>query len=229
MKVNTYYTKVYENISDWTIGENKPNSNPIKPNCQKAEMNVNSLITKDYRKKDDFAVRKNKPNTKPIKPNLLDAQMNVTSFLTKYYENVPLRRLGQNKPKTNPIPQRDTQYAIRDTRYKPQSNPIFLNHDNLGIVISAYIFPATNANKINQILRLLFRITIPALFAVSRKWLLPVSDTFSCYLLLLSQTLPETRSSLPNKAFASLILTTLLKFFPFLPISVFGYYSFLVL
>ncbi len=24
MDVNIYYTKVYENISDWTLGENKP-------------------------------------------------------------------------------------------------------------------------------------------------------------------------------------------------------------
>ena len=52
----------YENISDWTLGENKPNSNPIKPNFRKAKMNVNSFITKDYRKKDDFVVRINKPN-----------------------------------------------------------------------------------------------------------------------------------------------------------------------
>ena len=52
----------YENISDWTIGQNKPNSNPIKPNLKKAKMNINSFITKDYRKKDDFAVQKNKPN-----------------------------------------------------------------------------------------------------------------------------------------------------------------------
>ncbi len=52
----------YENLSDWTIGENKPNSNPIKANFQKAKMNANSLITKDYIKKDDFVVRINKPN-----------------------------------------------------------------------------------------------------------------------------------------------------------------------
>ncbi len=64
MNINTYYTKVYENISDWTIGENKPNSNPIKPNFQKAKMNVNLTLTKDYRKKDDFEVRINKPNSR---------------------------------------------------------------------------------------------------------------------------------------------------------------------
>jgi len=42
--------------------KNKPNSNPIKPNLQRAKMNINLTLTKDYRKKDVFAVRKNKPN-----------------------------------------------------------------------------------------------------------------------------------------------------------------------
>jgi len=41
-------------------------SNPIKPNLQKAKMNINSLITKDYRRKDNFAVRIIKPNSNPI-------------------------------------------------------------------------------------------------------------------------------------------------------------------
>ncbi len=59
---NVYDTMAYENKRDWTIGQSKPNSNPIKPNCQKAKMNVNLTLTKDYRKKDDFAVRINKPN-----------------------------------------------------------------------------------------------------------------------------------------------------------------------
>ncbi len=62
MNVNTYNTKNYENKRNWTIGQSKPNSNPIKPNLQKAKMNVNLTLTKDYRKKDDFSVRINKPN-----------------------------------------------------------------------------------------------------------------------------------------------------------------------
>ncbi len=62
MNVNSLITMNYENISNWTIGQNKPNSNPIKPNLQKAKMNVNLTLTKDYRKKDDFVVRINKPN-----------------------------------------------------------------------------------------------------------------------------------------------------------------------
>jgi len=56
----------YENISDWTLGENKPNSNPIKPNLPKSKIDAKSVFTKDYRKKDDFAVRKNKAKTNPI-------------------------------------------------------------------------------------------------------------------------------------------------------------------
>jgi len=62
MNVKSYNTKDYENKSNWTLGQNKPNSNPIKPNLRKAKMNVNSLVPKDYRKNDDFAVRINKPN-----------------------------------------------------------------------------------------------------------------------------------------------------------------------
>ncbi len=62
MNVNPYNTTDYENKCNWTLGESKPNSKPIKPNLRKAKMNANSLITKDYRKKDDFVVRINKPN-----------------------------------------------------------------------------------------------------------------------------------------------------------------------
>ena len=74
----------YENISDWTLGQNKPNSNPIKPNSRKAQMNVNSLITKDYIKNDDFAARKNKPNSNPICQRV---KMNANLFTTKDYKN----------------------------------------------------------------------------------------------------------------------------------------------
>ena len=66
MNVTSFYAVDYENKSNWTLGKNKPNSNPIKANFRKTQMNVNSLITKDYRKNDDFAVQKNKPNSKPI-------------------------------------------------------------------------------------------------------------------------------------------------------------------
>jgi len=67
MNVNTYNTTDYENKPNWTLGQNKPNSNPIKANFQNAQMNVNSLMTKDYRKNDDFIVRINKPNLQNAK------------------------------------------------------------------------------------------------------------------------------------------------------------------
>ncbi len=60
--VNLYNTTKYERKRNWTLSENKPNSNPIKPNLKRAKMNINSIITKDYRKKDDFVVRINKAN-----------------------------------------------------------------------------------------------------------------------------------------------------------------------
>ena len=69
MNVNLYNTTDYERKRDWTLGENKPNSNPNKPNLRRARMNINSFITKDYRKKDDFAVPKNKPYSNPIPSN----------------------------------------------------------------------------------------------------------------------------------------------------------------
>jgi len=61
MNVSIHLQTAYDNKSNWTLGQNKPNSNPIKPNLRKAQMNINSLITKDYRKNDDFASQKTNP------------------------------------------------------------------------------------------------------------------------------------------------------------------------
>ncbi len=62
MNANLYDTMAYENKRDWTLSENKPNSNPNKPNLKRAKMNASLYILKDYRKKDNFEVRINKPN-----------------------------------------------------------------------------------------------------------------------------------------------------------------------
>jgi hypothetical protein len=43
MNLNFYSTKDYENKHNWTLGQNKPNSNPIS---SKAKMNVKSLAKK---------------------------------------------------------------------------------------------------------------------------------------------------------------------------------------
>jgi len=62
MNVSIFSKMAYENKSNWTLGESKPNSKPIKPNLRKAKMNVNLTLTRNYRKNDDFTVRINKPN-----------------------------------------------------------------------------------------------------------------------------------------------------------------------
>jgi len=96
MNVNSLLTTDYENKSNWTLGQNKPNSNPIKPNPRKVKMNVNLTFTMDYRKKDDFVVRINKPNSNPIS---VKPKENVTLFTTKDYGNETTFR----PKKTNPI------------------------------------------------------------------------------------------------------------------------------
>ncbi len=96
MNVNPYNTTDYENIANWTLGQNKPKTNPIKANFRKAQMNVNSLITKDYRKNDTFAVQKNKPNSNPISER---PKMNANVYVIEDYENDTTFR----PKKTNPI------------------------------------------------------------------------------------------------------------------------------
>ena len=67
MNVNTYNTKDYENISDWTLGENKPNQTqfPKSPNERKLTYN------KGLQKKRRF--RSPKKQTQ-FKPNFRKAQ-----------------------------------------------------------------------------------------------------------------------------------------------------------
>ena len=66
MNVSSVLTTYYENKSNWTPGENKPNSNPIKANFRKAKMNANLCGKKDYEKRPCLGLRKNKAKTKPI-------------------------------------------------------------------------------------------------------------------------------------------------------------------
>ena len=98
MNVSIFSKMDYENKSNWTLGENKPNSNPIKPNqtqFPKSPNECNLTYNKGLQKIRWF--RSPKKQTQ-FKPNLLDAQMNATSFITKDYENERLCRRGENKP-----------------------------------------------------------------------------------------------------------------------------------
>jgi len=40
VNVKPYNTKDYENIANWTLGENKPKQSQYKPNSRKAKMNL---------------------------------------------------------------------------------------------------------------------------------------------------------------------------------------------
>ena len=48
MNVSIYLQTAYENKRNWTLGESKPNSNPIKPNCRKGKIDAKCVFTKDY-------------------------------------------------------------------------------------------------------------------------------------------------------------------------------------
>ena len=82
----------YENKSDWTLGKNKPNSNPIKPNCLKAKMDVTLYVTKDYRKNDIFAVPENKPKANPIQTQTKPVLSAVEKFLSLCTASVTIIR-----------------------------------------------------------------------------------------------------------------------------------------
>jgi len=62
MNISNIITMNYKNFIPLAGYKNKPNSNPNKPNLQKAQMDVNLTLTKYYRKNDTFVVRINKPN-----------------------------------------------------------------------------------------------------------------------------------------------------------------------
>ncbi len=60
MNTNSCATTYYENKWQRTLGENKPNSNPIS---SKANMNANAFSQKDYENKTAFRLEQNKPLT----------------------------------------------------------------------------------------------------------------------------------------------------------------------
>jgi hypothetical protein len=48
MNVSAVITTVNENISNWTLGQSKPNSNPIKANLPEGKIDAKCVFTKDY-------------------------------------------------------------------------------------------------------------------------------------------------------------------------------------
>ena len=112
----------YERKSNWTLGENKPNSKPIKANFQKAKMNANVFVTKDYENETALGPQKNKPNSNPISEK---PKMNVNLYVIKEYENICALGVNENKPNSNPIrtqtkPIGEDQYKTKDPRHKSE-------------------------------------------------------------------------------------------------------------
>jgi len=69
MNVSFFYTMDYENKRNWTLGQNKPNSNPIKPNLRKAKMDVNAFLQKDYENEPPSGPKKTNPNKANLRKN----------------------------------------------------------------------------------------------------------------------------------------------------------------
>ncbi len=51
MNVTSLITVDYENNSNWTLGENEPKTNPIKPNLPEGKIDAKCVVTKDYEEK----------------------------------------------------------------------------------------------------------------------------------------------------------------------------------
>ncbi|MBA7706474.1 hypothetical protein ES703_115328 [subsurface metagenome] len=51
MNVNSILTKDYERNDIFAVPENKPNSNPIKPNLPEGKIDAKCVVTKDYEEK----------------------------------------------------------------------------------------------------------------------------------------------------------------------------------
>ena len=76
INVSAVLTKDYENKSNWTLGENKPNSNPIKANTKPIKANTKPICQRVKLMQSVYLQRIMKKNaakgyekTNPIKPN----------------------------------------------------------------------------------------------------------------------------------------------------------------
>ena len=68
MNVTSLITVDYENNSNWTLGENKPNSNPILSAVGGLQMNVNLYVIEDYENEPPSGSKK----TNPIQTQFLE-------------------------------------------------------------------------------------------------------------------------------------------------------------
>ena len=87
MNVSPVITRKYENKSNWTLGENKantkpikPNTNPIKANFRKAKMNVSLVKTRNYNNEQRTMNYELLLKTNPIKPNFKPGALSQLTF-----------------------------------------------------------------------------------------------------------------------------------------------------
>ncbi len=122
MNVNLYNTTDYENISDWTLGENKPNSNPIKPCPERSRMGQFKksqnerkwLYNKGLQKKRWF--RSPKKQTQ-FKPNFRKAQNERKRFFTKGLWKWNRLQAPEKQTQTNPVLS-----AVEWANFKPSAS-----------------------------------------------------------------------------------------------------------
>jgi len=80
--VSFFYTMDYENKSDRTLGENKPNSNPIS---ETPKMSANAFSQKDYENKTALRSQKNKPKQTQFQTQRLSKLFLAFTFLCPSY------------------------------------------------------------------------------------------------------------------------------------------------
>ncbi len=93
MNVNTYNKTDYENKSNWTIGQNKPNSNPI---AERVKLMQSLYLQRIMNKNAAKGYEKTKPKQTQFQK---EPKMNANVFITKDYENETALRPQKNKPK----------------------------------------------------------------------------------------------------------------------------------
>ena len=106
MNLSPNITKDYENGSNTTLGENKPNSNPIR---QEPKINVNSVATKDYQNIYPYGAPRNKAKTNPICEK---ARSERNRLFHKALRKSAPRSVPKNKPK-------QTQCQNRQNKHDP--------------------------------------------------------------------------------------------------------------
>ncbi len=91
----------YENKSNWTLGQSKPNSNPIS---ERVKLMQSVYLQRIMKKNAALGYEKTKPKQTQF---LQRPKMNINIYYTKVYDNVTAFRLQKNKPK-------QTQSLVKD-------------------------------------------------------------------------------------------------------------------